>query len=200
LWFLRSQPNLFNVAVTRARAALIVVGDHGAALRSEVEYLVRFARYVAALEEWTPGSRPPAEPLGPIYPSVRHPERVSEWERYLYSALYEAGLRPIPQYDFAGMILDFALLEGERRLAIEVDGEMYHRAWDGDYCRRDQVRNWRLMEAGWDVHRVWIYEIRDHLEDVVSRITSWHESAARGHVSLDKWPRHAKTDEFLAQA
>jgi very-short-patch-repair endonuclease len=200
LWFLRSHPNLFNVAVTRARAALIVVGDHGAALRSEVEYLSRFARYVAAMDDWSPGSDPPVEHLGPTYPPVRHPDRVSEWERYLYGALHEAGLRPIPQYDFAGMILDFALLEGDRRLAIEVDGEMYHRAWDGDYCRRDQVRNWRLLEAGWDVQRVWIYEIRDHLTDVVNRITSWHEIAARGRDSPDGWSRRAEPDEFLAHA
>jgi len=56
---------------------------------------------------------------------------------------------------------------------------MYHRAWDGDYCRRDQVRNWRLLEAGWDVERIWVYEIRDNLEDVVRRIVSWHQRAAR---------------------
>jgi very-short-patch-repair endonuclease len=128
------------------------------------------------------------------------PERVSEWERFFYRALHEAGLRPIPQYDFAGMILDFALLEGNRRLAIEVDGEMYHGAWDGDYCRRDQVRNWRLMEAGWDVQRVWIYEIRDHLEDVVNRITSWHEIAARGRDSLDGWSRVPRSRVALARA
>jgi very-short-patch-repair endonuclease len=125
---------------------------------------------------------------------------VSEWERFFYRALHEAGLRPIPQYDFAGMILDFALLEGNRRLAIEVDGEMYHGAWDGDYCRRDQVRNWRLMEAGWDVQRVWIYEIRDHLEDVVNRITSWHEIAARGRDSLDGWSRVPRSRVALARA
>ena len=37
--FLKSQGNLFNVAVTRARADLIVVGDRQAALDSGVPYL-----------------------------------------------------------------------------------------------------------------------------------------------------------------
>jgi hypothetical protein len=48
-------------------------------------------------------------------------------------------------------ILDFALFDGERKLDIEVDGEHYHRNWDGDLCRRDQIRNQSLIELGWDV-------------------------------------------------
>ena len=96
LWFLRNEPNLFNVAITRARAALIVVGDHGAAERSGIDYLCRFARYVAAMNDWSPRPKPLFDDLGPIYPAVRHPERVSEWERFFYRALHEAGLRPIP--------------------------------------------------------------------------------------------------------
>lgn len=177
LWFLRHEPNLFNVGITRARAALIVVGDQAAAERSGVDLLAKFARYVAAMSEWSPGDPPAPDDRCPIYPAVRYPERVSEWERALYRSLCDAGLRPVPQYDFAGMILDFALFDGERRLAIEVDGEMYHRAWDGDYCRRDQARNWRLMEAGWDVERVWVYELRDDLEGVVNRVKSWRARA-----------------------
>jgi len=38
IWFLQNYPNLFNVAVTRARAALIVVGDKQAALNCNVTY------------------------------------------------------------------------------------------------------------------------------------------------------------------
>lgn len=178
LWFLCNEPNRFNVAITRARAALIVVGDQSAAERSGVDLLAKFALCVKVMSKWSPLGRPNLEHPGPIYPPVRDPERVSEWERTLYRSLCDAGLRPVPQYDFAGMILDFALFDGERRLAIEVDGEMYHRAWDGDYCRRDQARNWRLMEAGWDVERVWVYELRDDLDGVVNRIRNWQAREA----------------------
>jgi superfamily I DNA and/or RNA helicase len=45
--FLRKTGNLFNVAITRARAALVVVGDHGAARASGIEHLSAFADYVA---------------------------------------------------------------------------------------------------------------------------------------------------------
>ena len=44
--FLRNNGNLFNVAITRARAMLLVVGDQHAASQSEVGYLREFAAYV----------------------------------------------------------------------------------------------------------------------------------------------------------
>ena len=45
--FLKSQGNLFNVGITRARGALVVVGDAAACASSQVECLSAFARYVA---------------------------------------------------------------------------------------------------------------------------------------------------------
>ena len=152
---------------------LIVVGDRAAAEHSGVDYLARFARYVASLDEGDEASVQSSADLGPIFPPVPHPERVSDWERILYSALYEAGLRPVPQYEVEHYAIDLALLDGQRRLAIEVDGERYHRAWDGELCRRDQLRNMRLIELGWDVMRFWVYEVRDDLHGVVERIRRW---------------------------
>jgi very-short-patch-repair endonuclease len=177
LIFLKRHPNLFNVAITRARAVLLVVGDKAAAERSGVDYLARFARYVASVDEDEAFVPAPAD-LGPVFPPVAHPERVSDWERILYSALYEAGLRPTPQYEVEQYIIDLALLDGQRKLAIEVDGERYHRAWDGELCQRDQLRNMRLFELGWDVMRFWVYEVRDDLPRVVDRVKSWNANNA----------------------
>ncbi|MDY7011007.1 MAG: AAA domain-containing protein, partial [Planctomycetota bacterium] len=174
LWFLRNYPNLFNVAITRARAALIVVGDKGAALNCNVDYLARFAEYVGQI-----GNRgqqvgtTAATDLGPKYPAVSHPERVSEWEHLFYRVLYQEGLRPIPQYPVEKYVLDFAVLDGERRLNIEIDGEQYHRNWDGELCRRDQIRNQRLMELGWDVMRFWVYQVRDELDRCIAKARHW---------------------------
>jgi very-short-patch-repair endonuclease len=174
LWFLSNHPNLFNVAITRARAALIVVGNKGAALNCGVDYLARFAAYVDQVGNR--GERVSTEPngdFGPEYPSVSHPERVSEWEHLFYRTLHRAGIRPIPQYSVEKYDLDFAVFDGERRLDIEVDGERYHRNWDGELCRRDQIRNQRLMELGWDVMRFWVYQIRDDLHQSVARVQEW---------------------------
>jgi len=176
--FLKTNSNLFNVAITRARAALVVVGDMQAARNSGVEYLASFADHVANIgrDRQTPSVH--VSDLGPRYPPVAHPERVSDWERLFYGALYAAGLRPIPQRDEEQYALDLALFQGNRKLDIEVDGEHYHRNWDGELCRRDQIRNQRLMELGWDVMRFWVYQIRDDLPVCVERVKRWASQAA----------------------
>lgn len=110
---------------------------------------------------------------------MTHPELVSDWERVFYRAMYAAGLRPVPQYEEAPYTLDFALFNGDRKLDIEVDGEHYHRHWDGELCRRDQIRSRRLSDAGWDVMRFWVYEIRDHLEESLGRVKTWVEGGSR---------------------
>jgi len=68
---------------------------------------------------------------------------------------------------------DLALFDGERKLDIEVDGENYHRNWDGELCRRDQIRSRRLSDLGWDIERFWVYEIRDNLAGSVRRVRVW---------------------------
>lgn len=147
LWFLNSTGNLFNVGITRARSALIAVGDLRAALASEVGYLAAFAQHC---------QRPAAEEgreldlqadLGPGYPPVARPDEVSDWERYTYEVLYARGFQPVPQYPVDQYRLDFALFAGEGRLDLEIDGE-HHRDWDGELCRRDQIRNEGLIELG----------------------------------------------------
>jgi hypothetical protein len=71
-------------------------------------------------------------------------------------------------------ILDFALIRPNgRRLNIEVDGEHYHRDWDGELIRRDQLRNLRMIEMGWDVMRFWVYEVRDGLPACVNKVAAW---------------------------
>jgi len=174
LLFLRSNPNMFNVAITRARSALIVVGDHTAAMNCGVDYLARFASYIDRLRHGAQVTAPKAYiDHSPEYPAVARPELVSEWERIFYRRAYVAGLRLIPQYAVEKYTLDFAVVNGDRRLNIEIDGERYHRNWDGELCRRDEIRNQRLMELGWDVMRFWVYQVRDDLEECIARIDRW---------------------------
>ena len=94
-----------------------------------------------------------------------------------YRALYSAGLRPIPQFSVDQYDLDFALIMGDRRLNIEVDGERFHRSWTGELCMHDQLRNQRLIELGWEVKRFWVYEIRDETNVCVKLVRDWADSA-----------------------
>jgi very-short-patch-repair endonuclease len=178
LRFLKSHGNLFNVAITRARSELVVVGDRQSALDSGVNYLASFAEYSRDLASREALVATPEE-LGPEYPTVAHPERVSDWERIFYRAMYTAGLRPVPQYEEAPYTLDFALFNGERKLDVEVDGENYHRNWDGELCRRDQIRSRRLSDLGWDIMRFWVYELRDDLDGSLGRVKAWMAAQPR---------------------
>lgn len=173
--WLESTGNLFNVAITRARAALIVVGDPAAAKNAGVTYLSAFANYVEKLGQAPdqPGDHRDRACSGPEYPKVAKPELVSDWERVFYQQLWDAGLRPIPQYAEEKFLLDFALLAEGRKLNIEVDGERYHRNWNGELLRRDQLRNMRLIELGWDVMRFWVYQLRDEMPACVERVQRW---------------------------
>lgn len=177
--FLKGQGNIFNVGITRARGALVVVGDATACQSSKVEYLSAFSKYVtdlAQIRELTASAAP--GPSGTEYPPVAQPKLVSEWEKVLWPALVKAGLRPIPQYHVDSYILDFALIRPNgRRLNIEVDGEHYHRDWDGELIRRDQLRNLRMIEMGWDVMRFWVYQVRDDLPTCVNKVAAWATQA-----------------------
>ncbi len=176
LAFMRNNGNLFNVAITRARAMLLVVGDQGATIKCNVSYLENFAKYAQELENKTKKKiEYSVKDLGEEYPVVANPERVSEWEHILYRALYRAGIKTIPQYQVEKYTLDLALFNGKKMLNIEVDGERYHRNWTGELCRRDQIRNQRMFELGWDVIRFWVYEIRDDLEGCVQKIKKWEK-------------------------
>ncbi len=191
--FLKSQGNLFNVGITRARGALVVVGDSAACVASEVDYLSEFARYVEGLSERAaPLARDTnPTPIGRDYPVVSRPELVSDWEKVFFVALVDAGIRPIPQYDVDQYILDFALVRPNgRRLNIEIDGEQYHRDWDGELVRRDQLRNLRLIEMGWDVTRFWVYEVRDSLPDCIARVKRWIGDADAAHAVTAEVRRH----------
>jgi len=105
---------------------------------------------------------------------VPNPGQVSDGERIFYTALFDAGIITIPQYPVDRYKLDLAvILQNGRKLDIEVDGEMYHRDWNGELCYRDQLRNQRLFELGWDVKRFWVYQTRDQQSLCIKQIQQW---------------------------
>ena len=172
--FLQSQGNLFNVAITRARAILIIIGDFSFCSQCSVSYLSRFADYCKKLSSGKSNREMKQVPDSREYPWVENPGDVSEWEKILYAALFDAGIKTIPQYPEDKYRLDLAcIIPDRRKLDIEVDGAMYHRQWNGELCYRDQLRNQRMFELGWDVKRFWVYQIRDELPWCVRQIQTW---------------------------
>ncbi len=179
LGFLNETSNLFNVAVTRARGVLVIIGNYRYCKECVVDYLKAFAEYYRHLvldKEKEPDNILISK--GREYPWVENPENVSEWERLFYTALYDAGVDTIPQYPVDKYKLDLAIVKNRKKLDIEIDGELYHRSWNGELCYRDQLRNQRLFELGWDVKRFWVYQIRDELEKCIDEIQNWCISAS----------------------
>ena len=174
LRFLKNTGNLFNVAITRARSLLHVIGDKKVALESGVDYLSKFARYSETVGADEPENIKKTD-YGSDYPAVANPEKVSEWEKYFYKSLYAVGVSTIPQFNVEQYILDFAIFKDGKMLNIEIDGERYHRNWNGELCRRDQIRTQRLIELGWEVKRFWVYEVRDELDSCISWVKNWVE-------------------------
>ena len=164
--------NLLNVAVTRARAELIIVGDQNT-IKSWGN-LHKLRQHVQETE-FQNSQQDNMGKKNQAYRTVPNAELVSPWEETLHEALKNAGIHTIPQYqpESLNYYIDLAIIQGDRRLAIEVDGEQYHKNWDGELCYRDQIRNQRLMREGWDVMRFWVYEIRDRLDQTVEKVKMW---------------------------
>lgn len=152
LMFLKSTGNLFNVAITRARALLVTVGDKQYCKRCGVSYLEHFAEYSS-------GEDAPVE--------------SSEWEHLLQKSLSDAGIPVTAQYHVDKYYLDLALFYNGKKLDIEVDGAMYHQTWTGEICYNDQLRNQALMREGWDVIRFWVQQVRDQLPWCIEQVKNW---------------------------
>ncbi|UKK54458.1 AAA domain-containing protein [Prevotella sp. E2-28] len=155
LMFLKSTGNLFNVAITRARALLVTVGDKQYCKQCGVSYLEHFAEYSCGKDA---------------------PVESSEWEHMLQNALSDAGIPVTAQYHVDKYYLDLALFYKGKKLDIEVDGAMYHQTWTGELCYNDQLRNHALMREGWDVIRFWVQQVRDQLPWCIKQIKDWMES------------------------
>lgn len=165
--FLSSTPNLFNVAITRARASLIVVGNKSYCQNSNIHYLASFANYTASLNAHVNDNTLPQ--YGREYPDVKTIDFISECERHLYTALYDKGLHTIPQYEVDKYCIDLALIDGNKKLAIEVGEEV---EYNSEQSYAIHLRNTRLIELGWKIIRFQPYQIRDDMEWCVNQVFS----------------------------
>lgn len=168
--FLRETANLFNVAVSRARAVLHVFGNYEWARRCGIKHIQNLA-HPRQRRAYTP------------QPTPWHPHE-SPWEKILYEAMLAVELQPIPQYPVIGRRLDLALIkEGDSplKLDIEVDGDRCHRNPNGSRKLDDHWRDIQMTGIGWEVMRFWVYQLREDLDGCVSKI-------------LEKWGEHGSAN------
>jgi very-short-patch-repair endonuclease len=147
-WYAVSDENryIYNVAASRARACLIIVGNRQRALNSSSDVLRKLAQ--------------PLRPAKKIF--------QSPWEKTLYDELVKSGLNPKPQYALAGRYLDLAL--EEYKLDIEVDGQAYHLNKFGERKQDDVYRDLTITSVGWRVIRFWVHELKDDMGGCITQI------------------------------
>jgi very-short-patch-repair endonuclease len=152
--FLAESANLMNVAVSRARAVCHVFGNRNEALTSGIPHLVKLAAIQGDGKEHAQ------------VPSVFE----SPWEEILYLGLKARGIDPIPQFPIAGRRLDLAVIQGNIRIDVEVDGDQYHRDMNGRRKSSDLWRDHQLKSLGWRVKRYWVYQLRENLDECLDDI------------------------------
>ena len=148
--WVETPPNLINVALTRARHALFVVADLDFLRHQPLPSLLhRLAVYCRAVE------------------TLRE---TSEAELLLYSWMILQGWTPMVHPHIGDLEVDFTLYPSHREetapLAIEVDGEAYHR----EDSATDKSRDAFLAARGFQVLRVPAREIVETPLTVVAKI------------------------------
>jgi len=142
-----------NVAITRARKRMVVVSSFTHEDMTPdwptkgPEMLRRF------LESTATGARPAEVGRAQLV-------EMNALERQVQDELRSRGIPVVPQWGVSGYRIDFALVDPERPgrmvLALEIDGDRYHRLRSAR--DRDRLRQTHLERIGWSFHRVWASE------------------------------------------
>ncbi|MGY0572422.1 AAA domain-containing protein [Bradyrhizobium sp. RDM12] len=151
--FLRKERRRLNVAVSRARALCITVGDLAHAKKCGIRHIEFLAD--RASRPWSP---------------PKPTQFDSSWERRLYTAMKLRGLDPHPQYPLGTRFLDFALCKGGTKLDIEVDGVRWHTDVAGNRKTSDRLRDNEVTARGFTVLRFWVHQLADDMEGCLDRI------------------------------
>lgn len=167
--WVEKERNLLNVAVSRARSRLVVIGHPrtgelgGSTLASLRAYVLEEVSSERTIESG--------------YADFR---TDSEAERLLLEALQVGGFSPYAKINVEGYELDFALLEQGVKLNIEVDGDQHSDA-RGMLRRKDIVRDRVLAKIGWTILRIPAWRCHDEIEGVVEDVGSERERLLQGN-------------------
>lgn len=173
-----------NVAVTRAKNRMTVVASFSSAdldpspdvtgtelLRRYLDFAERLGRIeqVGSL-----GNRP-----------------LNGFERSIHDALIERGVPVYPQWGFSDYWIDFALGHrdhpGRMVLAVEADGDRYHRAPSAR--DRDRLRQAHLEKLGWRFHRLWSSAwFADPAKETERIIAAWQQAMDEADAPVEEAP------------
>jgi very-short-patch-repair endonuclease len=144
---------LLNVAITRARSSLIIVGD--------LEKCENEKGFMRSLAEYWKGIN-----------NLKEPSFDSGIEKILFDELSKNNIKVIPQYNVMVQNkkkyrLDFALFINQKKFDIEIDGGKAH-SGKADY---DSLRDTHLRIDGWNIRRFPAPMVENNLDCVIDEIS-----------------------------
>jgi len=156
-WYAKNK-QILNVAISRAKHLLLIVGDMDFALHSKC----KLKDIAERCKELDTGS------------FAKEPNRpMNVFEKQLFDLLKKANLSDYsvePQYVVDNRFtLDFALLSEDSKIAIELDGRQ-HEIVGGLAVFEDGQRDKYLREHGWRVIRIKVHELIRQSDQVSAKI------------------------------
>ena len=173
LRFLEDDCNVFNVAITRARAELVVVGDATWCTDAPISHLRDFARFALALtreqdREWAPGVQVGNAAGAPSDEEIRMAE-----------ALESLGHKVLVRAQVEQYRVDLVVVNGVHKLAIDIVDRSAPGDWGAEALEREQLKRQRLLKLGWSVMRFWPIQVRDDFNWCISQVQAWAKHAAQ---------------------
>ena len=156
--WIEKERNLLNVAVSRARRALIVLGHP--LMRDLGSPTLASLRIYLSDEVAQDGE------VGAPFAEFR---TDSTSEKLLLDAMQLRDLLPYAKLEVEGYELDFALLEQGIKLNIEIDGDQHLDA-RGRQRRQDLTRDRVLVKLGWTVLRIPAWRCHEEIGSVIDEI------------------------------
>ena len=156
--WIEKERNLLNVAVSRARRALVVLG-HPAMSDLGNPTLASLRAY---LRDEVPRNEGSDQPFAEFRTDSRS-------EELLLDAMQLRELVPSAKLNMEGYELDFALLEQGIKLNIEVDGDQ-HLDTRGRQRRQDITRDRVISKLGWTVLRIPAWRCHEEIDSVIDEI------------------------------
>jgi len=152
--WIKKNRELINVAVSRARETLVVVGNPDAPGVLGIGDLVSLKNASTMHSDLNSGSD----------------LAQTKAETALYEALVKRNIASAPQLPISGVIVDFAIpLKNSEGLVIEVDGEV-HEDENGIRVRQDFQRDAMLRDLGWKVMRIPNWRVFHEIDAVIAEI------------------------------
>lgn len=135
-----------NVAASRARDQVWLFHSFAKSDLGEGDMRRRYLDYLSRPEEDQTGTG-----LGHVSADERVEPFDSLFEQRVYRALHERGYRVRPQYQAGRYRIDLVVEGGNRRLAVECDGDAFHTEENAD---DDAARQRELERVGWTFVRI----------------------------------------------